>query len=107
MLFNPMFLTLVVLLVMIGSCVATDVATVPARPELPLNKQLGSIFNDDGADGISTFNWTPYHRPEIIRHPGRAGWGIGAKLVQEQMCQILGSPQAIKAYLEQPRALGS
>jgi len=49
MVFNLMFLMLVVLLVMIGSCVATDVTTAPARPELPSNKQLGSIFNDDGA----------------------------------------------------------
>ncbi len=60
---------------------------------------------DDGADGISTFNWTPYHRPEIIRHPNRTVWGIGAKLVQEQMCRRLGSPEAIKKYLEQPAAL--
>ena len=67
--------------------------------------QMALKIYDEGADGVSTFNWTPYHRPEILRHPGRANWGIGAKLVQEELCRRLGSPESIRQYLEQPSAL--
>jgi len=59
----------------------------------------------DGADGISTFNWTPHMEPGLFRNPGRRSWGMGAKSVQMELCRRLGSPDLITKYMEAPEPL--
>lgn len=56
---------------------------------------------DQGAHGISTYNWTPHMEPGIFRNPGRMDWGMGAKQVQMELSRRLGSRAAIQQYLEQ------
>ena len=60
---------------------------------------------DDGADGISTFNWVPHHQPGMIAHPRRQAWGLGAKKVQMRVHSRLASPQALREYLKRENPL--
>ena len=49
MMFNAVPLLLMMSLMLIGLGAVADAAAAP-RPELRSNKELGSIFNDDGAN---------------------------------------------------------
>ena len=61
---------------------------------------------EDGADGISTFNWVPHLQPGMVNNPFlRKAWGYGALKVQMIMAAKLGSPEAIREYLKQETAL--
>ena len=53
---------------------------------------------EDGADGISTYNWTPHHQPGMVRRPMREEWGLGAKKVQMYLHRLLGDPEALRQY---------
>ena len=61
----------------------------------------------DGADGISTFNW--YFHLHLARMPNQwqayYGYGMGASAVQKRVLSMLGDPEALRRYLEAPRAL--
>ena len=67
--------------------------------------RLALQIYEDGADGVSTFNWTPHMEAGLFRRPGRNDWGMGAKGVQMELSRRLGSVKTIKQYLEQPDAL--
>ena len=53
----------------------------------------------DGADGISTFNWVQHHQPGMVKHPGRTEWGLGC--IQEQMAILphFRNAAALRQYL--------
>ena len=57
---------------------------------------------EDGADGISTYNW--YFHLHLAKMPKQwqayYGYGMGGSAVQKHMLSILGSPEEIKEYRE-------
>jgi len=59
---------------------------------------------EDGADGISTFNW--YFHLHLAKMPNQwqvyYGYGMGGSAVQKYMLSILGNPAAIRDYQKQP-----
>ena len=59
---------------------------------------------DDGADGISTFNW--YFHLYLARVPHQwqtyYGYGAGGARLQQHVLSILRDPAAIRAYLHSP-----
>ena len=58
---------------------------------------------EDGADGISTFNW--YFHLHLSQMPNQwqayYGYGMGGSAVQKYVLSILGSPKAIQDYQKQ------
>ena len=57
---------------------------------------------EDGADGISTFNWVPHLQPGMVKDPTmRKEWGSGAIKVQMFIHPKLKSPEEIRRYLEE------
>ena len=59
---------------------------------------------EDGADGISTFNW--YFHLHLAKMPNQwqayYGYGMGGSAVQKHVLSILGSPEKIKEYQKEP-----
>ena len=59
---------------------------------------------EDGADGISTFNW--YFHLHLAKMPNQwqayYGYGMGGSRVQKYFLSILGDPKAIRKYRKQP-----
>ncbi len=63
---------------------------------------------EDGADGISTFNWFCHLRNALAPSSltdGEASSGSGAEAVQTYVYPILGDPNAIRDYLGKPWAV--
>jgi hypothetical protein len=63
---------------------------------------------EDGADGISTFNWYSHLRDAKIPHlwtDGEGASGSGAEAVQTYVYPLLRDPAAIRRYLAEPWAL--
>jgi hypothetical protein len=63
---------------------------------------------EDGADGISTFNWYSHLRDAKVPHlwtDGEGSAGAGAEAVQSYVYPLLGNPAAIRRYLAQPWAV--
>jgi hypothetical protein len=62
---------------------------------------------DNGADGISTFNWYCMHQPGIVPEPDiLSPWlGVGGKKVLEHFASVIGSRKTIQAYNQSDRAL--
>jgi hypothetical protein len=63
---------------------------------------------EDGADGISTFNWYSHLRDGKIPHlwtDGEGASGSGAEAVQTYIYPLLRDPNALRQYLAQPWAL--
>jgi len=61
---------------------------------------------EEGADGISTFNWVPHEQPgmmDVLEH--RKVWGMGAKKIQMYIHPLLGDPAKVREYLEQEEVL--
>ena len=60
-----------------------------------------------GADGISTFNWYYHLHLAAIPNQWQAyyGYGSGGASVQSHLLSILGDPQAIQSYQQQPWAI--
>ncbi len=52
----------------------------------------------DGADGISTYNWTPHHQKGMVPEPGRHEWGDGSKALQMHIHGLMSDAAAVKAY---------
>ena len=52
----------------------------------------------DGADGISTYNWTPHHQEGMLPDPGRANWGDGAKALQMHIHGLMSDAATVEAY---------
>ena len=53
---------------------------------------------EDGADGISTFNWVPHQQPGMAKRNIREGWGLGAAKLQMHIHRILRDRAALEAY---------
>ncbi len=66
--------------------------------------ELALRLYDDGADGISTFNW--YFHLYLARVPHQwqtyYGYGAGGARLQQYVLSILHDPAAIRAYLHSP-----
>ena len=61
---------------------------------------------DDGADGISTFNWWPHHQSTMVKHPDQIkDIGDGGKQVLMHVCSLLGDRNALRAYCESDQVL--
>ena len=61
---------------------------------------------EEGADGISTFNWMPHEQPGMmhsLKH--RANWGMGAKKVQMVVHTLLGDPERLREYMHRTEVL--
>jgi hypothetical protein len=54
----------------------------------------------DGADGISTFNWTHHHQPGMVHRPARAYYGVPVKKVEMIIMSKLDNPEALRQYLQ-------
>ena len=54
---------------------------------------------EDGADGLSTFNWVPHHQSGMVKYPMREKWGLGC--IKEQMAILphFRSAAALREYL--------
>ena len=55
---------------------------------------------EDGADGVSTYNWAGTCQPGMVPYPERRrpGWGYGAKQVQWIMHSKIADPDALRQY---------
>ena len=65
---------------------------------------------DDGADGISTFNWFPHLRAAQVPHLWTEGFdspGEAADALLLYAGRLLKSPAAIRRYLAEPWAVPS
>ena len=62
---------------------------------------------EDGADGISTYNWAGTCQPGMVPYPqrNRPNWGDGAKQVQWVMHSKIASPDALRQYLARQTSL--
>ena len=65
--------------------------------------RLALQLYDNGADGISTYNWTPHAQRGLVPDPPRlrTNWGDGAKQVQMVIHAKLGRREQLEAYLRQ------
>ncbi|MFH1007525.1 MAG: hypothetical protein V1800_08490, partial [Candidatus Latescibacterota bacterium] len=61
--------------------------------------ELALKLYQDGADGISTFNWMPHHQPGMVADPMRKEWGLGALRLQMHIHSLLHDPGLLEAYL--------
>jgi len=52
---------------------------------------------DEGAHGISTFNWVPHHQPGMTRRNIREAWGLGSAKVQMYLHPLLKDREALQA----------
>ncbi|MFH1007526.1 MAG: hypothetical protein V1800_08495 [Candidatus Latescibacterota bacterium] len=52
----------------------------------------------EGADGISTFNWIPHHQPGMLANPMRENWGVGAIRLQMHIHALLTDRNKLEAY---------
>ena len=52
----------------------------------------------DGADGISTYNWTPHHQRGMVPKPMRSNWGDGNKGLQMHIHGLMSDAAAVEAY---------
>jgi hypothetical protein len=57
------------------------------------------ICYEQGADGISTFNWVPHHQPGMTPRNLRESWGLGSAKVQMHVHPLLPDPDALRDYL--------
>ena len=59
---------------------------------------------EDGADGISTFNWWPHHQPGVVTNPNYIGAkiGLGGKKVLMKMLSVMGDRAALEDYANTP-----
>ena len=62
--------------------------------------QLALQLYEDGADGISTFNWLPHHQPGMVANPMREAWGLGAIKLQMHIHSMLADRAMLDAYLK-------
>ncbi len=62
--------------------------------------QLALQLYEDGADGISTFNWMPHHQPGMVANPMRQDWGLGAMWLQMHIHSLLADRDKLEEYLE-------
>ena len=60
---------------------------------------------EDGADGISTFNWMPHHQPGMVANPMRKEWGLGAIQLQMYIHSLLSDRAKLADYLNSDAAL--
>ena len=64
--------------------------------------QIALKMYEDGADGISTFNW--YFHLHLAKMPNQwqkyYGYGMGGSPVQKHVLSILGNPKAVRKYQE-------
>jgi hypothetical protein len=65
--------------------------------------QLAMDLYNDGANGISTFNWYFHlHLAEVpIQWQTHYGYGLGGALLQSYFLSILGDADAINRYQEE------
>ena len=65
--------------------------------------RLALQLYDDGADGISTYNWIPHAQRGLVPDPPRlrTNWGDGAKQVQLVIHAKLDNREQLEAYLQQ------
>ena len=61
--------------------------------------QLALQCYEEGADGISTFNWLPHHQTGMVKNPMREAWGDGALYEQGAILPKLPRPQALRDHL--------
>jgi len=61
--------------------------------------QLALQLYEDGADGISTFNWMPHHQPGMVANPMRKEWGLGAIKLQMHIHSLLSDRAELEDYL--------
>lgn len=65
---------------------------------------LGLRCYDEGADGVSMYNW--YFHLHLSRVPRQwqayYGYGMGGSAIQKHALSVLGSPAAIRDYQKQP-----
>jgi hypothetical protein len=62
--------------------------------------QLALQLYEDGADGISTFNWMPHHQPGMVANPMRQNWGLGAIRLQMYIHPFLADRDKLEDYLK-------
>ncbi|MFH1008463.1 MAG: hypothetical protein V1800_13335 [Candidatus Latescibacterota bacterium] len=68
--------------------------------------ELALTLYEDGADGISTFNWLPHHQPGMIRGDSLGtDWGLGALKLQMHIHPLLSDRDALVRYLDSEEIL--
>ena len=61
---------------------------------------------EDGADGISTFNWLPHHQPGMIQGESLGtSWGLGALKLQMHIHPLLSDRDNLEEYMESDEVL--
>ena len=60
--------------------------------------QLATSIYEDGADGISTFNW--YFHVNLADAPNRwnSPYGKGGSIIQRQLLSVMGDPIKLRQY---------
>ena len=79
----------------------------PIKPDdrqdrLRYRNELGSLALtcfDDGADGISAYNWVQHHQARMVNTPHRLEWGEGMKQEQMDIFARFGSARELREYL--------
>ena len=61
---------------------------------------------EDGADGISTFNWLPHHQPGMIQGESLGtSWGLGALKLQMHIHPLLSDRDKREECMESDEVL--
>jgi len=54
---------------------------------------------DEGADGVSSYNWVPHHQPGMTARNIRSGWGLGSARLQMHIHTMLKDEARLRGYL--------
>ena len=92
--------------------------TAPEPPIAPSDTDRMRRYKDDlcsvaltmyeqGADGLSTFNWRPHHQPGIVTDPDRLGsnLGHGGKKVLMKVLSVIGERARLDSYAKSEAVL--